>query len=239
MGGPEGGTPRRPAGGVLRRLPGEGRRPSPETRQTPRGKGRPADRTGAGRSGGGPLADGTTAQGTTTAARHQARRSGGPPRTGGGPGLSRSGAVRDHPQASTRALPVPDAAQDFPLKDLVRRFASHAAGGLESLVLLGPYPAGYCPHMAGVPPGLSFPPGAGPLARKDAYASVWQPFAVILVCGLCHGLQSPLSRTVDNPILSEILCSRNGFLLEWNRKGGSVSPGSDSYWYHSYLSCGL
>ena len=113
-----------------------------------------------------------------------------PPRTGGGPGLSRSGAVRGLPPASTRALPVSYAAQDFPLKDLIRRFASHAASGLESLVLLGPYPAGYRPHVPGVPPGLPAPSGAGrgPLARKDADASVWQPFAVIFACGLCHGL---------------------------------------------------
>ncbi len=90
MGGPEGAHHDGQRAAACRRLPGEGRRPSPETERAPRGPGRSGGRTGAGRSGGGPLADGTTAQGTTTAARHKARQSGGPGRTDGGPGLSRS-----------------------------------------------------------------------------------------------------------------------------------------------------
>ena len=95
-----------------------------------------------------------------------------PPRSGCGPALA--------PWCLPRLWAWPpalawQAAQDFPLKNLIRRFASHAAGGLESLVLLGPYPAGYRSHVLMVPPGLSGPSGAGrgPLALEHSYTSIW------------------------------------------------------------------
>ena len=139
-----------------------------------RGQGRPAERTGGARPKQRPDSRRHDRQGTATAKGTRAGAEGGPRRTGGGLGLSRSGAVTGHrPDATT--LTVSYAAQDCALKDLIRRFASHAAGGLESLVLLGPYPAGYRPHVLTVPPGLPGPPGAGwgPLALEHSDTSIW------------------------------------------------------------------
>ena len=166
MGGLGRSAPRRPAGGILRRLPGEGRRPSPETERAPRGQGRPADRTGAGAEAGARQSDAAApnAQGTTSGAhRRRARASGsGDPHPGraAGRGCPAPWAIRyRHPDATTLAVSYP--AQDFLPQDFVGRDASHAAGRLESLVLLGPYSARYRPHMPGVPPGLPLPAGSG------------------------------------------------------------------------------